>query len=355
MKRFVFIVAVAAAALLIPAAVFAHGQTEKSSAQTSSSSKQGPYTIGFSNSYIGNGWRIEMENIAETFVKRAPYDHLVKMKVVNSGNNVSAQIQAFDNMISSGVDAIVTDAASPTGLNAVIAKAHQAGIPVISFDSLVSSPYAYKVSINQFDFGVSGATWLAKTMGYKGNVILNRGVKGTQVDIDRTKGAMSVFNKYPNIHVIAQIYGKWDAAVTEQRFAAALASYPKIDGIWGQGGGYGIIQAFEKAGRKLPPIACEAQNGFRLAMANKKLLAEGFRGYSIGDPPSLSASAIKVAVEVLQGKKLPLTIYTPAPVVTEKTVKIGFNAFPNLPMNTYDDWNIPGFRFTPAEVLGKSS
>src|SRR5579875_1539569 len=77
----------------------------------------GPYSIALSNSFIGNTWRVEMENEFKGACAMPPYTTLIKCSVYNSGNDVSKQTQQIDNLISSHVDAIVIDAASPTGLN----------------------------------------------------------------------------------------------------------------------------------------------------------------------------------------------------------------------------------------------
>ena len=104
--------------------------------------KNPPFRIALANSYIGNTWRIEMENLWKAGVQMPPYKTLVKAEVFNSGNNVPAQIQQMDNLISSKVDAIVINAASPTGLNGVIAQACAAGILVVSYDNVVTAPCA---------------------------------------------------------------------------------------------------------------------------------------------------------------------------------------------------------------------
>lgn len=312
---------------------------------------KGPYTIALANSYIGNGWRVEMEHVLEAYSKQVPYSKLVKLQVDNSSNSVSSQISSMDNMISAHVNAILLEAASPSGLNQVISQAHQQGVTVVSFDNTVTSPYAYDVNVNQVKFGVIGATWLVKKLHGHGNIILNRGVAGSPVDIERYDGAMSVFKKYPGIHIVDTVYGNWDDAVTQSRFSTALASYPHVNGVWSEGGTYGAIKAFLAAGRKLVPMAGEASNGFRLALINKTYQKAGLSGISIGQPPALSALALQYAVKILQGKKEPHHIWINPPVLTSSQIKVGVNAFPNLPMTVFDDFTgVSGLNFTPHQM-----
>ncbi|HEY7418744.1 MAG TPA: substrate-binding domain-containing protein, partial [Ktedonobacteraceae bacterium] len=89
----------------------------RNTTNTTNNGHTGPYTIALSNSYIGNTWRVEMENEFKAACAMAPYKTLVKCSVYNAGNDVSKQTQQMDDLISAHVNAIVIDAASPTGLN----------------------------------------------------------------------------------------------------------------------------------------------------------------------------------------------------------------------------------------------
>ncbi|HLG76338.1 MAG TPA: substrate-binding domain-containing protein, partial [Ktedonobacteraceae bacterium] len=161
----------------------------------------GPYTIALSNSFIGNTWRVEMENEFKGACQMPPYNTLIKCLVYNSGNDVSKQTQQMDNLISSHVDAIVINAASPTGLNGVIQQACNAGILVVSYDNVVTAPCALKVNTDQFKFGQQLAQFLVDSLNGKGNVIMVTGVPGTEVDQQRNAGADAVFKANPGIKV----------------------------------------------------------------------------------------------------------------------------------------------------------
>src|SRR4029079_18091959 len=103
-----------------------------------------PLKIALSNSFIGNKWRIEMENVYKAACKMPPYKQQVKCAVYNSGNDVSKQTQQISNLVSSGVDAILVDAASGTGLNGIIQQACARHIVVVAYHNLVTAPCAIK-------------------------------------------------------------------------------------------------------------------------------------------------------------------------------------------------------------------
>src|SRR5579883_1102924 len=301
----------------------------------------GPYTIALSNSFIGNTWRVEMENEFKGACQMPPYNTLIKCLVYNSGNDVSKQTQQMDDLISAHVDAIVIDAASPTGLNGVIQQACNAGILVVSYDNVVTAPCALKVNTDQYKFGQQLAQYVVDALNGRGNVIMVTGVAGTEVDQQRNQGATDVFKKYPNIKIIASYTGQWASDVAERNTAAQLPSLGTIDGVWCQGGTDGVIRAILAAHRPLPKVvAGEAENGFREYMLQYR--NQGFKALSIGQPPFLVLASLQLGVSILQGKHPKTDITLPFPSVTQDTVEQGTTVFPSLPSSFFDDFTDSG-------------
>jgi ribose transport system substrate-binding protein len=298
------------------------------------------FKIALSNSYIGNKWRIEMENVYKAALTAEPYKSQVEGSWYNSGNNISEQSQQISNLIASRVDAILVDAASPIGLNGILRQATSRGIVVVSFDNVVTEPSVLKVNISQYDLGKTLAQWLAKKLNGQGNVIMVTGVAGTQVDEDRNKGAEDVWKNYPNIKVVNRFTGMWDSATAERNTAAVLPSLPKIDGIWCQGGTDGVLKAFLSANRPLPPTAGECENGFRKFMIG--YMGHKVDGISIGSPPFLSVVSLELARRVLNKSYPKKNVDLPLAIVTSDTVKVGETVFPDLPDSFFDDFTDSG-------------
>ena len=311
------------------------------------------YHIALSNSYIGNQWRVEMVNLTKAYARKQ-FPHKVKLTVTNSGTDVQRQIAAIDDMISQKVDAILVDPASESGLNPVLEEAVKQGIVVVDFDHAVSAPSAYKVGVDFVKFGELQTAWLVKTLHGKGNIILNRGVPGFEGDQAEHKGEMNVIKKHPGIHVVTEVYGKWDENVSQAEITKALTAHPNIDGIVNQAGAYGVTQAFLNLHHPFVPMAGEGSNGWRLAMLKHK--DQGLKGISVGDPPTLGAYALKVAVQVLEGHgPKNKNILVGIPTLTTEQLKVGKNVFPKLPATVYDDIRIPGsgIHLTMDDALGK--
>jgi len=312
------------------------------------STHAGKLKIALANSFIGNTWRLEMENTFKAACKMAPFKTEISCSVYNSGNDVGKQTQQISNLISQHVDAIVIDAASPTGLNGIVKQACARGILVISFDSVVTEKCGLTVNTDQFKFGQLGGQFLASQLHGKGNVVMVTGVAGTSVDTDRNNGVESVIKKYPNMKIVAHYSGSWDSSTAQRATAAQLPSLPQVDGVWVSGGTDGVVKAFIDAGKPLPIVAGEGENGYRRYLLPAGYNSHRVTGISIGQPPFLSVASLELAREILEHKHAKKSILLPFPVVTNQTVKSGVTVFPNLPDSFFADFTDSGPKATVA-------
>jgi ribose transport system substrate-binding protein len=302
------------------------------------------YKIFLSLSYSGNAWQSEAANIVKALAKTPPYDKMVELKEVISGTEVSAQISAYESMIAAGADGIISFPVSPTGLNRTVKKGCEKGVVFFMYDGTVTEPCAYNVSYITAGFGENTAQALVNLLHGKGNIFMSRGVPGNSVDKRHYDGAMSVFKKYPGIHVVDEYYGMWDDQTTQSETAKALAAHPNVDGIWAEAGEDGAIKALLATGnQRLVPVTGENSNGFRLALANKQYQARGLHGVSSGSPPATSGYAFKLMMEVLTKKRTLAThnIQYPLPwVPADKVTLCPGDRFENG-CNTFPEGKVP--------------
>ncbi|WP_083959018.1 sugar ABC transporter substrate-binding protein [Herbidospora mongoliensis] len=301
---------------------------------------EGKLKIALSNSFIGNQWRVEMENVFKAACAMPPYATAVECSVFNAGNDVSTQSRQISNLVSQGVDGIVINAASTSGLNGVVQQACDRGIVVVSFDNTVDHPCGLTVNTDQVKFGQQLAQFVVDQLGGKGNVVMVTGVAGTGADSDRNKGAKEVFAASPGIKVVAEYSGMWDSATAQRVTAAQLPSLPKVDGVWVSGGTDGVIKAFADADRDMPVFGGEAENGFRKYMAGT--LTPQVTGMSIGQPPYLSVVALELARAVIKKEREKGNLTIPFPVVTGSALTPGETVFPDLPDSFFADFTDSG-------------
>lgn len=271
-------------------------------AVTAYSANAEDFKIGLSNGWVGSEWRTQMIDEAKAAAEAWKAKGVNVEVVVQSANvDVPGQIAHVRNFINEGVNAIIINPNSPTAFDPVFAQAKEAGILVISTDAEVSSPDALYVGIDQTAWGAAGAEWLAKTLDGKGNVVAINGVAGHPANEMRVAGYKSVFEKYPDIKVVNEVNANWDQAQGQQAMQNLLATYPDINGVWVQDGmAAGAWKSIMDAG-KAGSIAAtgEIRKDFIDLWIQDKLNS----GASV-NPPGVMASALNVAVLMLQGKEL---------------------------------------------------
>ena len=311
-------------------------------------SKAGPYRIAFSNSLYGNNWRTEMLNAVGSYSKQPEVAAQLKsFKIYNSGNDVAQQIAQIREMILSGYDAIVVNAASSSGLDSVVNQAVGRGIVVVSFDNVVTSHKAIAVNEDQREMGRQWAEFLVAHVPDGKSILMVHGLAGTTVDNDQAAGAMSVFSRHPNLKII-NVYGNWDVGTNQKVTADALSTHHDIGGVWGTEGATGALQAFLQLNMPPVPMTSESDNGFMRLAAEHHVPV-----LVIGQSPTLAAAGVLAAIASLSGKTLPQSASIPLSAVTLETMKSGVDYFPDRPSSFVTDINIPkcGITIPVADVV----
>jgi ribose transport system substrate-binding protein len=289
-----------------------------------------------SNSFIGNDWRAQMEKEVQAEANTPADKSLIKKLIIqNSGNSAAAQISQIQSMIAQHVNAILIDAASPTSLNNVIAQAHAQGIVVVSFDNLVTSPYAIKQNYSNVDWGIAGAKYLAKALHGKGSVVMLEGIAGTTAELDRERGVLSVFKQYPGIKVVSRVNGNWSESGGHSAMTSVLASGKQFNAIWSSGDmAGGAVSALVQAHHSLKIAITDAAFNNFLQILHQDA-SQGLQGLAVGDSDWSGAAALNTALKALQGQKVPMNIVNPISTYTGKAYN------PKLPSTFNMDYTSP--------------
>ena len=294
------------------------------------------HKIFLSMSYIGNDWQAEAANMVKAMAAHKSLAGKVDLQVQVAGPNAQRQIQQINAMVQAGAEAIVVYPISPTALNQVVKNACDKGVKIFAYDGDISEPCAHNISIDQTEAGRVTAEWLAKKLDGKGNIVVLTGVPGTSVDQLRTKAAKDVFAKYAGIHIVGEAVGMWSQAVTRTELSKITATHgwDQINGLWLQVGCYTANAMQLESGKKpeqLLPCAGEGANGGRIQMLPIGTEVEGAASpyaplgaprISYASPPYSGALALKLAVDAIEGKDVPMRVTLPLPIVTNETIKL---------------------------------
>lgn len=258
------------------------------------------FTIGLSNGWVGSEWRTQMiDEAKEAAAKWKDKGVEVKVIVQSANVDVQGQIAHIRNFINQGVNAIIVNPNSPTAFDPVFRQAKKQGILVISTDAEVSSKDAIYVGIDQKDWAMKSAKWLAETLGGKGKVVCINGVAGHPANQMRMEGYQEVFGAYPDIEILNEVNANWDQAQGQQAMQNLLATYPDIDGVWVQDGmAAGAWRAIMAADNSDIAATGEIRKDFLDTWKANNLNT----GASV-NPPGCMASALNIAVHKLLGKE----------------------------------------------------
>ncbi len=309
-------------------------------AATEAPAKEGGFTIGVSNTLVGNGWREQM--ICAIKAQATASGLVDRVIVVNRNGGPTEQIADLEGLISQGVDAIILNPTDREGLNAVIEAAIAQGIVVVAVDQAVTAEGAYVVTNDQTAYARIGAEWLFETLGGKGKVVEMRGIDGVPADTDRHNGFLEALAKYPDIEVVAETFTGWDPSTGAQQ-ALDLITTTEIDGIWTSGIDYPVVEQFQAANVPFVPIVGADNNGFVKQLL--ELADQGLVGAAVTNPPAIGAVGLAIALDALTGKNPErVTLLTPELFDTSNVEglqalyapdeQVGWSTYVNIPPYT---------------------
>lgn len=280
--------------------------------------KQPPWKLGFSSQGPTNSWVLLFEGHVEYGVKELYKSYFSDYIYTDANANADKQVNDMQDILVQKPDIILL---APVGAAALVAGVEQAmsqNIPVILLSSTVETDdYISFVEPNNITMGQEQAKYLVNKLNGQGNVIMLSGIAGASAAEDRLAGARGIWAQNPGIKEIGQAYCNWSPVEGKQATEGFLAANPQIDGIWSDSGvmAIGAIQAFQEAGRKIPPVTGENFNGYLRVLVENHL-----DGFAILYPPSIGLTGVELAIATLRGQPVPHYVSVPMPTYADDKI-----------------------------------
>lgn len=284
-----------------------------------------PWKIAHVGNFQGNAWHATQQAAFISVAKQAEKAGLVSAyTTVIANNNVATQMQQIRSLIQQHYNMIVLEPASATGLDGVINEAKAAGMVVVTQDSPVSDTNAVNVLTNPVLYGAVQAQALVKAMGTSGNVLEVQGIPGNPDNTLFNLGASVVFKNCPNIKIVGMLTGNWLPATAKSQVLSYLSTHPStIDGVWESSTmATAIIQAFQQAGRKVPPVTDGDPDKSSLAYWRDHI-GHGYKGAGGALPPGSDMNAaVRVGLKILEGQGIKVNVVSAsAPEITAANLR----------------------------------
>lgn len=163
----------------------------------------------------------------------------VDILCAESEDNISGQLEQMENMISKKYDAICAAPLSASNLVSGVAKACDAGIPVVNVDEVMDADAlkdagATVVGVYTTDnvlVGQRGGEFIAEKLGGAGEVAIIEGTAGNINSNNRTSGAADYLKEH-GMTIVASQPGDWDRLTSIDVATNIMQSNPNLKAFY---------------------------------------------------------------------------------------------------------------------------
>jgi ribose transport system substrate-binding protein len=242
--------------------------------------------------------------------------------------DVEKQMQIVENLIQTGIQALVITPSGSREIVSALVKAKNAKIPIIIVDTRVDAKAAADAGVKTETFvgsdnyagGKLAGEYLVKAAGGKAHVGILEGIPGHETGDSRMRGFRDAVKDAAGVTIVASQPANWERDQGFNVFQNMLQAHPDIDSVFACSdlmalGAVEAIAAANKTG-KIRVI------GFDALDDAKKAIAAGTMEASVAQfPAEMGKAAVESAVKVIRGETLPADINVKLALVTKDNVK----------------------------------
>lgn len=189
-------------------------------------------TIAWIGKTLNNPWWISVADFAER--EASILGVSLQISLPEEEVDLEKQVNMIDSATQKKVDAIVISAASSDGVIPSLAKAKEAGIKIVNFDTRISDSSIYDAFVGGDD--VEGAykagKFICEQLGGEGEVAIITGLMAQSTGVDRHAGFMKACAEYPGIKVVAEPSAEWRADTAATATESLLVANPNVKAIF---------------------------------------------------------------------------------------------------------------------------
>lgn len=281
------------------------GQSDPGGAPGGSSDDGDKPVVGLVMKSLGNPYFQAMQDGASDFAEENGSFEL-KAVGTQSETDITGQVDAVNNMVAQGVDAIVIAPADSQALVAPLVQAAAQGIVIVNIDVKLDDDALAAADLDIPFVGpdnVDGARQsggvLAKDLGEGAKVAIIEGIEGAANAEQRKEGFEKAVED-GGLDLVASASANWETEQANTLFANILSANPDIEGVMAANDSMalGVLAALEGAGKlgdikvvgfdNLPEVKSYLDSGALLATVDQFGSAQ-------------AADGIGVALDILAG------------------------------------------------------
>ena len=173
--------------------------------------------------------------------------------------DVEKQVQIIENLLQTGIRALIVTPSGSREIATVIAKANRANVPVIVVDTRVDPKAAADnqlklasfIGSDNYEGGRIAGEYLAKVSGGKAKVAVLEGIPGHETGDSRLRGFRDAVGAHPGMTIVASQPANWERDQGFTVFQNMLQAHPETDALFACSDlmALGALEAIAAAGR----------------------------------------------------------------------------------------------------------
>lgn len=242
--------------------------------------------VGLVMKSLGNPYFQAMQAGAEAFAAQSD-EFTLKAVGTQSETDITGQVEAVNNLVAQGVDAIVIAPADSRALIAPLVQAVEQGITVVNIDVKLDDEALADAGIDipfvgpdNIDGARQSGAVLAEDLGAGGKVVIIEGIQGA-ANAEQRKQGFELAIEEGGLELVTSASANWETEQANTVFANILSANPDIQGVMAANDSMalGVLAALESAGKlgavkvvgfdNLPEVAAHLESGDMLATVDQ--------------------------------------------------------------------------------------
>jgi ribose transport system substrate-binding protein len=288
----------------------------------SSTDTDGTPRVAFVMKTLNHPFFLDMQRGAQEAADQAGIQLVVQ--AAEREMDVEKQMQIIENLLQTGVHALIVTPSGSREIASAIGKANRADVPVIVVDTRVDEKAAADnrleivsfIGSDNYEGGRLAGEYLADTMNGKAQVAILEGIPGHETGDSRLRGFRDAVQKHPGMNIVASQPANWERDQGFTVFQNMLQARSGIDAVFACNDlmALGAIEAIAAAGRtgRIRVVGFDALDDAR------KAIGEGRMEASVAQSPrEMGRIAVESAARLLRGEPVPPEQSVPISLVTK--------------------------------------
>ena len=238
--------------------------------------------------------------------------------------DVEKQMQIIENLLQTGIRALIVTPSGSREIASAIAKANRADVPVIVVDTRVDPKAAEDnklqmasfIGSDNYEGGRLAGEYLAKSTGGKARVAVLEGIPGHETGDSRLRGFREALQQHPGMTIVASQPANWERDLGFTVFQNMLQAHRDIDALFACSDlmALGAVEAIAAAGRS----GSIRVVGFDALDDARKMIDAGRMEASVAQSPrDMGRIAVESAARLLRGEAVTAEQKVPIALVTK--------------------------------------